>query len=99
MTPAVAKLIWLIGVVGWFVIRYPHSRRSRRTPKRRRSDRRRERVLMTVSACGLGVIPAFYVFTNEPASANYPFHAWQGWLGGALFAAALWLFYRTHKEL
>jgi len=28
MTPLVAKVIWLIGVVGWFIIRYPHERRA-----------------------------------------------------------------------
>ena len=70
MTPLVAKLIWLIGVVGWFVIRYPHQRRARRTPKLRRSDRGRELVLMTISATGLGVIPMIYVFTGAPRFAS-----------------------------
>ena len=66
MTPLVAKLIWLIGVVGWFVIRYPHQRRARRTPKLRRSDGGRALVLMTISATGLGSIPRIYVFTEAP---------------------------------
>jgi protein-S-isoprenylcysteine O-methyltransferase Ste14 len=99
MTPLVAKVIWVIGVVGWFIIRYPHDRRSRRTPKRRRSDSARESVLMAISATGLGILPAIYVFGNAPAFANYAFRPWQAWLGAAVFAAALWLFYRTHKDL
>ena len=99
MTPLVAKVIWALGVIGWFVIRYPHDRRSRLTAKLRRSDHGRELVLMTISAAGLGILPALYVFTNAPAFANYALRPWQGWLGAALFAAALWLFYRTHKEL
>ena len=99
MTPLVAKLIWLIGVVGWFVIRYPHQRRARRTPKLRRSDRGRELVLMTISATGLGIIPMIYVFTGAPRFADYPMQPWQGWLGAVLFAASLWLFHRTHKDL
>jgi len=41
MTPLAAKVIWLVGVVGWFIIRYPHDRRARRTPKLRRADRGR----------------------------------------------------------
>ncbi len=73
MTPLLAKAIWVLGVVGWFVIRYPHDRRARRTPKHRRTDRGREIVLMMISATGLGIIPFVYV--------------------------ALWLFYRTHKDL
>ena len=99
MTPFVAKVIWLIGVVGWFVIRYPHQRRSRRTPKRLRSDRTRELVLMAISSTGLGIIPALYAATGVPAFADYTFRPWQAWLGAAVFAGSLWLFYRTHKDL
>ena len=42
MTVLVAKVIWLAGVAGWFIIRYPHARRSRHTPKRLRSDHGRK---------------------------------------------------------
>jgi protein-S-isoprenylcysteine O-methyltransferase Ste14 len=99
LTPFVAKLVWLLGVIGWFIIRYPHDRRSRRTPRLRRSDRGREMALMAISAVGLGVVPAVYVLTDAPAFAGYGFSAWQGWLGAAAFAAALWLFHRAHKDL
>jgi len=99
MTLLAAKVIWCLGVVGWFVIRYPHERRARRTPKLRRSDRGRELVLMAISATGLGILPAVYVFTNAHAFASYAFRPSQAWLGAAVFAAALWLFYRTHKDL
>jgi protein-S-isoprenylcysteine O-methyltransferase Ste14 len=99
MTPLIAKVIWCLGVAGWFIIRYPHERRARRTPRLRRSDRGRELVLMAISAAGLGILPAVYVFINAPAFADYAFRPWQAWLGAAVFAAALWLFYRTHKDL
>jgi protein-S-isoprenylcysteine O-methyltransferase Ste14 len=99
MTPLVAKVIWCLGVVVWFVIRYPHDRRARRTPKLGRSNHGRELVLMAISATGLGVLPAVCVFTGAPAFADYAFHPWQAWLGAVAFAAALWLFYRTHKDL
>jgi protein-S-isoprenylcysteine O-methyltransferase Ste14 len=99
LTAFIAELVWAFGVIAWFIIRYPHERRSRRTPKLTRDDRRRETVLMGISATGLGVVPAIYVLTHAPQLANYPFRAWQGWLGAAVFAGALWLFYRTHKDL
>jgi protein-S-isoprenylcysteine O-methyltransferase Ste14 len=99
VTPFAAKVIWLIGVVGWFVIRYPHQRRSRRTPKRLRSDRAREFVLMAISSTGLGIVPALYAATGAPGFADYAFRPWQAWLGTAVFAGSLWLFYRTHKDL
>ncbi len=99
MTLIVAKAIWIVGVVGWCIIRYPHGRRARRTPKVRRSDRGREIVLMAISATGLGVLPSIYVIASAPAFANYALRPWQPWLGAAVFAAALWLFHRTHKDL
>jgi protein-S-isoprenylcysteine O-methyltransferase Ste14 len=99
MTLLAAKVIWVLGVLGWFIIRYPHDRRARRTPKLRRADGGREIVLMAISGTGLGVLPFIYVVSNAPHFANYPFRPWQAWLGAALFAASLWLFHRTHKEL
>jgi protein-S-isoprenylcysteine O-methyltransferase Ste14 len=99
LTPVVAKVIWLLGIAGWYIIRYPYERRSRRTRKLRRSDRGRELALMTISAMGLGIIPAVYALTDAPQFANYSFRPWQGWLGAMLFAAALWLFHRTHQDL
>jgi protein-S-isoprenylcysteine O-methyltransferase Ste14 len=99
MTLFAAKVIWVLGVVGWFIIRYPHDRRARRTPKLRRSDRGREIVLMAISGTGLGVLPFIYVVSNAPRFADYPFRPWQAWIGAVLFAASLWLFYRTHKDL
>jgi protein-S-isoprenylcysteine O-methyltransferase Ste14 len=65
----------------------------------RRSDRGREVVLMAISAAGLGVLPSIYVIANAPAFASYALRPWQPWLGAAVFAAALWLFHRTHKDL
>jgi protein-S-isoprenylcysteine O-methyltransferase Ste14 len=99
MTPLVAKVIWVLGVVCWFIIRYPHQRRARRTLRLRSSDRSRELVLMAISAAGLGIVPFVYVLSDAPRFANYPFRPWQAWLGAAVFAAALWLFRRTHKDL
>jgi protein-S-isoprenylcysteine O-methyltransferase Ste14 len=99
MTPLVAKAIWIVGVVGWFVIRYPHARRARRTSKVRRNDQLREAILLGVGTTGLGIVPLIYVSTGEPRFANYPFNGWQAWLGAAVFVIALWLFRRTHKDL
>ena len=52
-----------------------------------------------ISASGLGILPFVYVISNAPQFANYPFRPWQAWLGAAAFAASLWLFHRTHREL
>ena len=99
MTPFIAKLVWWTGIVGWYIIRFPHQRRSRKTPIAIRSERRRDQVLLAISFTGLFVIPVIYVATAEPGFADYPFQPPLAWLGTAVFALSLALFYRTHRDL
>ena len=99
MTVLVSKIVWCLGVIGWFAIRYPYARRARRVAKVRSPYRLREFVLMSISATGLGIVPGLYVFTDAPRFADYPIQIWQPVLGVALFAGALYLFRRTHKDL
>jgi protein-S-isoprenylcysteine O-methyltransferase Ste14 len=94
-----SKIIWAIGVVGWFVIRLPHDRRSRRTAKVRRASGLREKLLLSASTTGLGILPALYVFGHAFRFADYSLHPAQVVIGGLIFAVALWMFYRTHKDL
>ena len=99
MTPFIAKLVWWAGVIGWFVIRYPHQRRSRKTPIASRRERMRERVLLSVSFTGLFIVPVIYVATGVPELADRAFIAVAAWIGAAVFALSLVLFYRTHRDL
>lgn len=99
MTLTIAKLIWLAGCIAWWAIRLPHERRARKSEVVRKVDRTRELVLLTISFCGLFVIPLIYAITNRPAFANYPLNPALTVLGTLMFAAALALFYRVHKEL
>ncbi len=99
MTLTIAKLIWLAGCVGWWAIRYPHERRSRKTAIARRTQKTRERVLLTISFCGLFVVPLIYAITNQPKFASYELQPLLTWLGAALFAVTLYLFYVVHRDL
>jgi protein-S-isoprenylcysteine O-methyltransferase Ste14 len=99
MTIVAAKIIWVLGCIGWYLIRYPHQRRARRTPVAQRRDRMRERVLVATSATGLGILPALYVSTGWLSFADYPFRPVQAWLGLVVLIAAMALFYRTHRDL
>jgi len=99
VTLLAAKIIWGLGCVGWYVIRFPHQRRSRRTPIAERRDRARDTVLMTISFAGLFAIPFIYMLTGQPKLAGYPFHPMQAWLGVVVLLGALALFYRTHRDL
>ncbi len=99
MTPLAAKILWVLGCVGWYVIRFPHERRSGRTPVAERRDRVRDTILLTISFAGLFAIPLDYAITGQPKFAGYPFHQLQAWLGVAALIGALALFYRTHRDL
>ena len=99
MTAALAKAVWLVCAVAWYVIRYPHERRARKTPVRRSARGRREILLLSISLTGLGILPMLYVATGFPRFADYAFVPAQGWIGTLAFAVSLWLFYRTHREL
>ena len=99
MTLLAAKWIWATGCIAWYVIRFPHERRARKAQIAVRSQRSRERVLLTISFCGLFVIPLIFVLTGQPKYFSYSFQPLLAWLGIAIFAASLALFHRTHRDL
>lgn len=99
MTLIAAKWIWGAGCVAWFLIRYPHQRRSRKTQIAQRSQRTLERILLSISFLGLFVIPLFFALTGQPKFASYPFQPFLAWLGTAVFGASLVMFYLTHRDL
>lgn len=99
MTLLHAKIVWLIGTVIWIAIRYPHARRSRKVSKVSSTDRKRERAVLAVTGLLVHVVPLIYVLTGWPKFADYTFRPALGVLGTIVFAAALYLFYRSHKDL
>ena len=99
MTLLAAKIVWALGCIGWYVIRYPHARRSRKTPVVHRGARARELVLLAISFAGLFLIPLVFVLTGQPKFATYPFQPALAVAGTLAFAAALYLFHRTHRDL
>lgn len=99
MTPALAKAVFVLLAVGWYVIRFPYARRSRRTPIARSARGPREIALLLVSLTGLGVLPFVYVATGWPRVADYAFRPLQAWLGVLAALAALVMFHLTHRAL
>jgi protein-S-isoprenylcysteine O-methyltransferase Ste14 len=96
---AVGEIIWAIGIVAWYVIRYPFERRAKRV--RVVSDRRSpsETIGLACALFGLAILPGFYVATGIPKIADYPASVWAVALGTIIFATALWVFRISHKVL
>ncbi len=99
MTAALSKILWLAFGLGWALLRMQPGRRSRKTPVTYSGRGVREYVLLACSLGGLGIVPCIYLATRFPRFADYAFSPVQGYLGVAVYAAVLWLFYRTHHDL
>ena len=99
MTPVLAKAAFVVLAVGWYVIRFPYARRSRRMPVTRSAYDSYEIALLLISLSGLGLIPFIYVATGVPHLADYSFRPTQAWLGLLVAVAALVLFHLTHRAL
>lgn len=96
---AAGESLWVLGIVAWYVIRYPFERRAKRMPVV--SDRRSRCETMGLAAAfvGLAIVPGFYVATGIPETADYPASIWAVTLGAGIFALALWVFRISHKAL
>jgi protein-S-isoprenylcysteine O-methyltransferase Ste14 len=96
---SVGEIVWVLGIVSWYVIRYPFERRAKRV--RVVSDgRSRSDIIGLASAffC-LAILPGFYVATGIPEAADYPAAIWAVALGTVTISLALWIFRISHKEL
>ena len=99
MTITIAKIIWVALAIGWFTLRIPHDRRSRKTRVARDVMDAREKLRLAISLTGLGIIPFVYVIFGQPSFANRAFAPGLAWLGLALALAAIVMFHLTHKAL
>jgi protein-S-isoprenylcysteine O-methyltransferase Ste14 len=99
MTPTLSKFVFVVLVVGWYLIRYKYARRSRRTPVLRSDRGPREAALLATSLVGLGVLPLVYIASAIPHFATYAFSPIQGWLGLLFAAVSLLMFQLTHRAL
>jgi protein-S-isoprenylcysteine O-methyltransferase Ste14 len=99
VTATASKILWLAFGIVWFIMRLRPQRRSRKTAVRYSARDARELALLGVSLSGLGIVPGVYLATPILRFADYSFLPLQGYLGIAAYLAALWLVYRTHREL
>jgi protein-S-isoprenylcysteine O-methyltransferase Ste14 len=99
MTATIAKIVWVALAVGWYLLRIPHERRSKKTPVSLDGMDRLEIARLLISLTGLGIIPFIYVASGFPAFANRPHSPWLALLGAIVAIAALVMFHLTHQAL
>jgi protein-S-isoprenylcysteine O-methyltransferase Ste14 len=97
--PSAGEVSWLVGIVAWYVIRYPFERRAKRVKVVRDCRSLSEKIALTLAFIGLAILPAIYVLTGIPRGADYTPSRWTVVAGIAIFAFGLWVFRRSHKDL
>jgi protein-S-isoprenylcysteine O-methyltransferase Ste14 len=99
MTETITELVWLAGMIGWYVIRHPFQRKARKAGVSESLVDWREQAILATLSFGLFVVPVLIVATRHPASLGRPFVPIVAWLGLLFLCAALWLFWRSHADL
>ena len=99
MMTLIGKIAWVIGIVAWYILRVPFERKAKRVRVVGDSRSGTERLGLAAATAGLGAVPGLYVATGFPAWADYPARTWAVILGAIVYAGALWLFWRSHKDL
>ena len=94
-----AKIIWLVFIIAWGIIRYRPNIKSRKTEKSVVSRTLKERFSMVISATGLGYIPLVWIFTDFLDGFDYNQNTMLLVVGAALLLVSLKLFRSTHKAL
>jgi protein-S-isoprenylcysteine O-methyltransferase Ste14 len=101
------KTLFLIGLTASFVIRLPYQRENKQntivrdcashTLRERKTTQ--EKILLLLVFVGMIILPLMYVLSPWLNFANYSLPVWANWLGVITFAIALWLFWRSHRDL
>jgi protein-S-isoprenylcysteine O-methyltransferase Ste14 len=97
------KAVYFAGILIEMLVRAPYERRRRQIPKIDQRVSAAERGLLGGLLLGMFVLPLVYSATPWLGFADYRLspaaRRRTGWLGTALLAAALWLFWRSHRDL
>ena len=99
MTVLAAKIVWFLGVVAWTAIRLPYRRRAKKLATVADRKSAREWTALGLTILGLVAIPLVYAILDAFDFADRPFVEWVAWLGVAVQALFMWLFWRSHKDL
>jgi protein-S-isoprenylcysteine O-methyltransferase Ste14 len=99
MTKTLAEVIWLAGMFGWYIIRHPFARRSKKIAVSHSLMDLREWILLIILIFGLFAMPILYLTTELVSAFDRRFVPALAWMGVPVLGSALWLFRRSHADL
>lgn len=89
----------LIFIIVNSIIRWPHTKVHRSTKIIKSQFDLTEKLGLFLAVTGGFFLPLLYLFTPLFNFADYPVPLVTGWLGVFICLPAIWIFYRSHKEL
>jgi protein-S-isoprenylcysteine O-methyltransferase Ste14 len=96
-------LVYFAGMIAEIVIRAPYNKQRKQIAKTDQRVSTAEKLLLALFFIGMFVLPAVYAFTPWLDFANYNLSqevsVVLGFIGTVLFIAALWVFWRAHRDL
>jgi protein-S-isoprenylcysteine O-methyltransferase Ste14 len=90
---------YFVGVVLASIVRVVYTRHYRKMAIAEDHRTITDALLISLPALGMFILPVVYVLTPWLDFADYHLPTWAGWIGVALFVAALWLLWRSHADL
>jgi protein-S-isoprenylcysteine O-methyltransferase Ste14 len=99
MTASVAKLVFVLAVLVFAAIRFPREWTGRKVAVAKTYYGWREWFRVSASTWGLAIIPLIDATTRLLRDADLSFRPWLAWIGAAVFAVALLIFWSAHREL
>jgi protein-S-isoprenylcysteine O-methyltransferase Ste14 len=99
MTASVAKLVFALAVLAFAAIRFPRQYLGQKAPVAKADRGWRERIRLISATLGLAIIPLVHAAGGFARFADLTFRPELAWIGAALFAVALWLFWSAHRAL
>jgi len=93
------KVVFLVGFILGSVIRARYTRPCRRNKISAKQGTLVDALLVALASVGLAILPLIYLLTGWLDFADYNLPTWTGWVGAGVFAAAVWLLWRSHVDL
>lgn len=91
--------IYFIALVIEMIVRAPFNKRRKQQKMSEHRVTNQEMIILSLLLLGGFITPLIYAATNWLDFANYKLPAWAGWLGVALLAGAIVVFWRAHADL
>jgi protein-S-isoprenylcysteine O-methyltransferase Ste14 len=91
--------IYFVAIIIEMVIRAPLNKKRKQEKMSERRVTIQEKTLLALLFVGMFFVPIIYAATDWLDFANYTLPAWAGWLGVALIAGAILVFWRAHADL